>query len=178
MSEKDIVQAAIEEKIIELEVRREIMKKACTETEKKLSVQTKELLEIMEDIGKCKNFLREKFNVPHTDTETGSAAEQEGQTDGREEGMTPEAKSEYDKARYKRKKEKAAEDENNAPKIESMDEILAKAKEAGLSYGQYLTQRDIQRQSEEMAKAREERRRKKQEGEHDSKGILGKDKSA
>lgn len=172
MNEKDIVQAAVEEKLIELELMKKIAEKARSELESKLSVQKKEWERLLEDISKCKSFLHEYFNEPplppaaepehweETKEQEQPAAEQIEQTDGREEEMSPGAKSDYDKARYRKRKKLAADEKEPAPQpaAESMDEILAKAKEAGLSYGQYLAQRDIQRQSEEMAEARARRK--------------------
>lgn len=79
----------------------------------------------------------------------------------------------------KNKARKAAEKEAaEKPDIETVEEINAKARAAGMTYGEYTSQELIQRQHEQMERSRALRHAKEREALNDSKGILEQDQNA
>ena len=79
----------------------------------------------------------------------------------------------------KNKAKKAAEKEAaEKPLIETIEEINEKARAAGMTYGEYISQELIQRQHEQMERSRALRRAKEREALNDSEGILEQDQNA
>ena len=79
----------------------------------------------------------------------------------------------------KNKVKKAAEKEAaERPHAETVEEINAKARAAGMTYGEYTSQELIQRQHEQMERSRALRHAKEREALNDSKGILEQDQNA
>ena len=174
----EIVKQAIEDKIAELEANKKIIEKACGLLEEKLDAERKEHAKLDDKIEELKAFLGQ---------DTDSAAEpkkrpgrkKKEQKEGDAE-MSTDAKKEYDRMRYKKKKteeeaKKNGEEEKPEP-VEDLHTIITKARECGMSYGQYMAQQQIERQHEEMAEARLRRKLLAAGGEgNDGKGILGQD---
>lgn len=104
---------------------------------------------------------------------------------GEEQGMvTPKELRSAEQVRVhnryvKNKARKAAEKEAaEKPHIETVEEINAKARAAGMTYGEYTSQELIQRQHEQMERSRALRHAKEREALNDSKGILEQDQNA
>jgi hypothetical protein len=73
----------------------------------------------------------------------------------------------------KNKARKAAEKEAaEKPHIETVEEVNAKARAAGMTYGEYISQELIKRQHEEMERSRLARRRKREEEQSERERIL------
>lgn len=168
----EIVKQAIEDKIVELEANKKIIEKACGLLEEKLDAERKEHAKLDDKIEELKAFLGQ---------DTDSAAEpkkrpgrkKKEQKEGDAE-MSTDAKKEYDRMRYKKRKKEQIEEEKPEP-VEDMTVVISKARACGMSYGKYMVQKEIEKQHEEMAEAR--RRRKQLAGgeENDGKGILKQD---
>lgn len=182
----NIVKIAVEEKITELTAHLKIIEKASAELEKKMATQKAEYEKRMDEIAQLKKFLDTNSE---TDAEKGWGLTAEGKPrkkPGRkkkeetEEMMIPlEARSQKsvnDHNRYLRRK--AEMKEANAPRAEvpeSVEEINAKARAAGLSYGKYLAREMIERQSSEMEARRRERHLREAENERER--VLEQDQS-
>ena len=170
----NIVKIAVEEKITELTAHLKIIEKASAELEKKMATQKAEYEKRLDEINKLKKFLDTNSE---TDAEKGgglTAEEKPRKKPGRkkkeetEEMMIPlEARSQKsvnDHNRYLRRK--AEIKEANAPRAEvpeSIEEINAKARAAGMTYGKYTSQELIRKQHEEMERSRAIRHAKEEE---------------
>jgi hypothetical protein len=82
--------------------------------------------------------------------------------------------------KYMKNKAKKASEKEAAekPHIETIEEINEKARAAGMTYGEYISQELIQRQHEQMERSRALRRAKEREALNDSEGILEQDQNA
>lgn len=173
----NIVKIAVEEKITELIALLRIIEKDSAELEKKMATQKAEYEKRLDEINKLKKFLDTNSE---TDAEKGEGITAEGKPrkkPGRkkkeetEEMKIPlEARSQESVNAHNRYlRRKAEEKEANAPKAEPAEttaEINAKARAAGMTYGQYTSQELIRKQHEEMERSRAIRHAKEERAEN------------
>ena len=132
-----------------------------------------ETLDVLEKAEECKKLLPEPAPA-ETITEETPKRRRRRKKEEVEEMATPAVLMNEEQVkqheRYVRRKRKKETEEVEASKpSESTAEVNAKAREAGMTYGQYLAQREIKKLSEEMRQNREARHRKA--AENDSERI-------
>lgn len=187
----------IQSRIAELTTKCSLAAKESELLKKLLEDKDKEVTKGMEELEALYDFLHEQNvedieELPPELPEKPKAKRGHPKVDPADKKrMSKEKKAEYDRKRYREKvgkarkvgrpskeqKEKEAEEEAMANVVvKSIDEINEEAKAAGMSYGKYVAQEQIKKQSEEMQLAREARHRREadESGEH-SEGISQQD---
>lgn len=176
----------IQSRIAELTTKCSLAAKESELLKKILADKDQEVTKGMEELEALYDFLREQNaedfeELPPELPEKPKAKRGHPKMDPADrKKMSKEKKAEYDRMRYrerkgkarkvgrpsKEQKEKEAEEEAMANiVVKSIDEINEEAKAAGMSYGKFVAQEQIKRQSLEMRLARERRHRRVAENE-------------
>ncbi len=160
---KESIRLAIEKEIASLTTACGNIAKEIELMKSELAKKEKELDNGMNNLEELHEFLEvEKEEKPAEKKKRGRKAKEP------EEEMKTDRK-EYDHKRYELKKSQAKEIIEEPKEKNTLAEVNAKAREAGMTYGQYLAQREIKKLSEEMRQSREARHRKA--AENDSERI-------
>ena len=136
----DVVNEAVSMMLERLSRDALLLGKQCDLLEKALNEKKKELDETMSEIKELHEFLNPK-------------AEEKPEKKTRKGGRPRKKKETEEEAEMKTETENETEQQWDAGK--SIEEVNGEAKKFGLSYGQFLAKKEIERQHEEMKRSRE-----------------------
>ena len=154
---KESIKLAIEKEIAALTTACGNIAKEIELMKNELAKKEKELDNGMSNLEELHEFLEvEKEEKPAEKKKRGRKAKEP------EEEMKTDRK-EYDHKRYELKKSQAKEIIEEPEEKDTLAAVNAKAREKGMTYGQYMAQEEIKRQHEEMERSRALRHAKESE---------------